>query len=133
MTAPTPVSPPTARPSALLLGGILLLAAGLRAAALPAEPWFDEVWSWELARDVKTPWGVVFIRHDNSHPLNTLYLRACPSGLPWACYRLHSLLAGGGGGAGAAWLGARPRPGEAAADRPLFGTRLCRECAPGLW
>ena len=31
---------------ALALGGLLVLAAGLRLAALPAEFWLDEVWSW---------------------------------------------------------------------------------------
>src|SRR5207248_8824337 len=80
---------------ALGVAGVLALAGGLRLAALGAEFWFDEVWSWELARSAGPAWRAFFgLRHDNNHPLNTLFLSCCPEGLPWAWYRAHSLAAG---------------------------------------
>ena len=82
---------------ALGVAGVLALAGGLRLAALGAEFWFDEVWSWELARSAGPAWRAFFgLRHDNNHPLNTLFLSCCPEGLPWAWYRAHSLAAGPG-------------------------------------
>jgi hypothetical protein len=73
----------------------LALAVGLRLAALSGEFWFDEIWSWEFARDAGSPWAILFeLRHDNSHKLNTLYLYYCPDNVPLIWYRLHALLAG---------------------------------------
>jgi hypothetical protein len=77
--------------------GVLVLAAVPRAAALSAEFWLDEIWSWEFARAAASPWQVVAgdgFHHDNNHKLNTLFLHLMPGRLPWAWYRLHALAAG---------------------------------------
>jgi hypothetical protein len=53
----------------------VLLGAALRLACLSAEPWLDEIWSWELAREARSPaGGFLVLRHDNNHHLNTLWL-----------------------------------------------------------
>jgi hypothetical protein len=89
------MSAPPRRTFAALLAAALAAAAGLRLAAASAEFWFDEVWSWQLARGAGSAWDVLAgLRHDNNHQLNTLYLYFCPDGLPWPCYRAHALLAG---------------------------------------
>jgi hypothetical protein len=112
------------RAFALSLFGALALAAGLRLAALPAELWFDEVWSWELARAARSPWDVlVGLHHDNNHKLNTLYLHFCPDGLPWGWYRAHSFVAGLAGVALAAWAARRWGRAEA-----LFAALLTGSC-----
>src|SRR6185437_10392780 len=80
-----------------LLLGILALAALLRLGAMRAEFWFDEIWSWEFARDAASPWQVFageHHHHDNNHKLNTLLLSLYPEGADWWWYRLHSFGAG---------------------------------------
>lgn len=82
---------------AVLLAAIVALAALLRLGALRAEFWFDEIWSWEFARDAATPWQVFAganQHHDNNHKLNTLFLSLYPAGAHWTWYRLHSFVAG---------------------------------------
>lgn len=81
----------------LLLLGMLVLAVLLRWGALRTEFWFDEIWSWEFARDAASPWQVfagAHQHHDNNHKLNTLFLRLYPAGADWCWYRLHSFVAG---------------------------------------
>jgi hypothetical protein len=73
----------------------VVLGAALRVACLSAEPWLDEIWSWELAQEAGSVAGIFLrLRHDNNHHLNTLWLLYCPGGAAPAVYRLHSLLAG---------------------------------------
>jgi hypothetical protein len=82
---------------AVLLLGILALAALLRLGALRAEFWFDEIWSWEFARAAESPWQILAgaqQHHDNNHKLNTLFLSLYPRGAGWWWYRLHSFVAG---------------------------------------
>ncbi len=75
--------------AAVLLGGLS------RVACLGAEFWLDEIWSFELAHAASSPAGVLFgIRHDNNHPLNTLWLALWPARVWWGWYRLHSVAAG---------------------------------------
>jgi hypothetical protein len=105
-----PAPAPPGRACFLLpLVASLVVAAALRLAALPAEFWLDEIWSWEFARAARSPWEVLAgLRHDNNHKLNTLFLHFCPAGVHWAWYRLHSLVAGLASVGLAAWV-ARPR------------------------
>lgn len=75
----------------------LAFAALLRLGAMNAEFWFDEIWSWEFARDAASPWQILAgadQHHDNNHKLNTLFLWLYPASANWWWYRLHSFLAG---------------------------------------
>ncbi len=132
---------PTAEPRpcwwfrALLLAA-LALALGLRVAALSAEFWFDEIWSWELARAAASAWSIFFtLHHDNNHKLNTLYLFCCPDGAPWAWYRAHSVVAGVAAVALAAWIARRWGRVEAIAAALLMASNywlvLCSAEARG--
>ena len=95
------MKPPLTRSSWLwtcvFLVAIVALAAFLRGLCLSSELWLDEVWSWEFARTAASPWEIFAgpnHHHDNNHKLNTLYLFFMPDGAPFACYRLHSFVAG---------------------------------------
>jgi hypothetical protein len=60
---------------AIVLCGLLVLAAGLRLFAARGDLWLDELWSLSFARQMRSPLDVwTAIHHDNNHPLNTLYL-----------------------------------------------------------
>ncbi len=75
----------------------LAVAALLRLGAMGAEFWFDEIWSWEFARDAASPWQIFTgarHHHDNNHKLNTLFLWLYPASAGWWLYRLHSFFAG---------------------------------------
>lgn len=50
------------------------LAVALRIAAARGELWVDELWSWELARELESPLEIFTLQHDNNHPLNTLWI-----------------------------------------------------------
>ena len=52
----------------------LVLAFGLMFLAASGDLWLDEIWSVEMARTLRSALGVFTLRHDNNHPLNTLYL-----------------------------------------------------------
>ncbi len=76
---------------------VLLLAAALRLLPMSSELWLDELWSLELARSAASPleiWSGPRHHHDNNHKLNTLVLYCVPDGAPYACFRLHSYVAG---------------------------------------
>jgi hypothetical protein len=106
-------------------GLILTLAALLRVSAVGGELWYDEVWSWEFARQAQTPgeifWGAHY-HHDNNHKLNTLVLYVLPDGLPWWCYRVHSLVAGIVAVGLAMWLGKQQGQVEMILTGLLVGT-----------
>lgn len=91
----------------LLVLGVLALGTGLRLACVGAEFWLDEIWSWTLAHDAPSFLGVLAIRHDNSHPLNSLWLHLCPASAPLIVLRLPALLAGLGAIALAAYVARR--------------------------
>jgi len=80
------------RPLVLLV--VLAVGAALRLACMGAEFWLDEIWSWELAHDAPSFLGVFAIRHDNSHALNSLWLRLWPATAPLIVLRLPALIAG---------------------------------------
>jgi uncharacterized membrane protein len=73
---------------------VLAFGAVLRLACMGAEFWLDEIWSWELAHGARSFLGVFAIRHDNSHPLNSLWLRLWPATAPLIVLRLPALVAG---------------------------------------
>lgn len=75
--------------------GIIAAAAGLLVAAARGDLWLDEIWSLSLAQAAESA-GDVFtrLRHDNNHPLNTLYLILLGPGQPSFCYRIPAVLAG---------------------------------------
>ncbi len=75
--------------------GIIAVAAGLLLAAARGDLWLDEIWSLSLAQAADSA-GDVFtrLRHDNNHPLHTLYLVLLGPGQPLFCYRIPAVLAG---------------------------------------
>ena len=65
-------------PALVLMGGILLFAAGLRLWSASGDLWVDEIWSLDnvvlaRARADAGDWLALFF-HDNTHALNTAYL-----------------------------------------------------------
>ena len=80
---------------AAALAVLLLAAAALRWPCLRGDLWLDEVWSVDLARGAKSLYGVVFgIRHDNSNPLNSLWLYLVADARDFAVFRLFSYACG---------------------------------------
>ena len=72
---------------------LALLGVVLRCAATRGELWLDELWSLELLRGVTNPLDIlVRVRHDNNHPLNSLWLWFLGEPRPAWAYRLPSLL-----------------------------------------
>jgi hypothetical protein len=105
-TAPRPNLPFPARPErayALLLGLLVAAFALLRLACARGDLWLDEIWSLRLVAQVRHPWEILTaIRHDNNHPLNSLYLYLVGPGAPAWAYRLLSVAAG----SASVWLAA---------------------------
>jgi hypothetical protein len=63
----------------------------------------DEIWSLRLVAQIHHPWEILtFIRHDNNHPLNSLFLYLVGPGAPSWTYRLLSCTAG----SASVWLAA---------------------------
>lgn len=75
--------------------GIILIGAALIAAAGRGTLWFDELLSLQWARSAHHPWHILELyRHDNNHPLNTLWLMwSGEDRHPWV-YRGLSMLSG---------------------------------------
>lgn len=80
--------------SGLWLAAILVAGTALRAIASSGDLWLDEIWSIDLAQAASGPLAALTIPHDNSHPLNTLLLRALGDAAPQLIYRLLSLASG---------------------------------------
>ena len=75
----------------------ITLAVVLRFWASLDNFWLDEIWSWMMARQLKSPLEVVTrLHHDNNHHLNTLVLYAFGPNAPLYLYRLPAVLAGSG-------------------------------------
>lgn len=69
----SPVAPNRLLRTAIFL--TLLLALCLILGAARGDLWLDEIWSVNLVRYARSPWDVFAgLRHENNHPLNTLYL-----------------------------------------------------------
>jgi len=74
---------------------VLAAAALVRWPCARTQPWLDEIWSIDLARQASSVATVFHGLHDdNNNPLNTLYLRLVPDGSPFEAYRYLSLGAG---------------------------------------
>jgi hypothetical protein len=91
----------SARPGALPWASfalLLALAAVARAPALRTDFWLDEIWSLEgfarRARSVADVFVGEGFRHDNNHPLNTLWLHALGERSGWIAYRALALASG---------------------------------------
>src|SRR3990172_4724221 len=96
-----PSEPATESPGRLpvtLLVLLLGLAAALRLPALSTDFWLDEIWSLEgfalRARSVRELLVGEGFRHDNNHPLNTLWLFLLGERPDWIAYRALSLACG---------------------------------------
>lgn len=74
-----------------LIGGFALV----RLAGMAGDLWLDEIWSVRMVEQVKSPWEILTVlRHDNNHPLNSLWLYWLgPDAAGWS-YRLLSWFAG---------------------------------------
>jgi hypothetical protein len=73
----------------LLLGAALIVAAGR------GPLWFDELLSLQWARSAQHPWHILELyRHDNNHPLNTLWLRSVGEDRHPLVYRGLSIFSG---------------------------------------
>jgi hypothetical protein len=77
---------------------LLALAAAARAPALRTDLWLDEIWSLEgfalRARSVADVFVGEGFRHDNNHPLNTLWLHALGERSGWIAYRALAFASG---------------------------------------
>ncbi len=78
-----------------VIAGLLLLGTALIVAAARGTLWFDELLSLQWARSAQHPWHVLELyRHDNNHPLNTLWLLLAGGDRhPWV-YRALSMVSG---------------------------------------
>ncbi len=82
----------------LTVVGLLALGAALRLAMGFESFWLDEAWSHAMARQAQSALEIfTSFRHDNNHPLNTLYLYAIDDIVGrghWITFRLPALVAG---------------------------------------
>lgn len=79
----------------LPLMAVLVILAAVRWAALFNDLWLDEIWSLHLLREIGSPMEILTrVRHDNNHPLNSLFLYALGPAQPDWSYRLLSWLSG---------------------------------------
>ncbi len=96
-----------------LLAVAFLLGLFVRGWAIFDDFWFDEIWSWKLVGGVHSVFGVFFgIRHDNSHPINSLFMYFIGDCRRWFVYRLLSLTTGIGAMVMAALVPARKNRSE---------------------
>ncbi len=73
----------------IILGFLLIVAAAR------GELWFDEILSFQWARNAGSPLDLITLyRHDNNHPVNSLWIMALGEGQPPLLYRGLSVLAG---------------------------------------
>ena len=100
----------------LLLDVLLAAAAALRLVAADGDLWLDEIWSLDnLALAMTRPTladRLPLLFHDNTHPVNTLYLALVGPGAGALAYRALSVFAGVAAVATAAAIGWRRTPLE---------------------
>jgi hypothetical protein len=74
---------------------LILLGAALIIACSTGTLWFDEILSFQWAKSAKNPWQLLELyRHDNNHPLNSLWLMLLGEHRPPWAYRLLSIVSG---------------------------------------
>jgi 4-amino-4-deoxy-L-arabinose transferase-like glycosyltransferase len=106
----------------------LLLAFATMLAAASGDLWLDEIWSVRMSRTLHSAMDVFTRRHDNNHPLNTLYLYLLGEPRLQLQYRLASVF-GGLGCIGLVAYSAWRRWGPREA---LMSTVLCASSFPIL-
>lgn len=75
--------------------GLALLALLLRVIAAMGDLWLDEVWSLRLVAEIQNPLNIFGrLKHDNNHPLNSLWLWCCGSQASVLAYRSLSIVSG---------------------------------------
>ena len=86
---------PTGRKWWITLGVVCGVFAAVRFACLFNDLWMDEIWSLDLLRTIHSPGEILSVlRHDNNHPLNSLFLYLLmPATHEWT-YRLLSWATG---------------------------------------
>jgi hypothetical protein len=76
-------------PTLIFLGAVLMIPCST------GPLWFDEIFSFQWAKSAKTPWQLLELyRHDNNHPLNSLWMMLVGEDRPPWAYRLLSILSG---------------------------------------
>jgi hypothetical protein len=74
---------------------LILLGTALIVACSTGTLWFDEILSFQWAKSAKNPWQLLELyRHDNNHPLNSLWLMLLGENRPPWAYRLLSIVSG---------------------------------------
>lgn len=74
---------------------LILLGTALIVACSTGTLWFDEILSFQWAKSAKNPWQLLELyRHDNNHPLNSLWLMILGENRPPWAYRLLSIVSG---------------------------------------
>lgn len=73
----------------------MALGLGLRLAAARDDFWFDEIWSYFIAKALPGWLSIVTgVHHDNNHYLNTLFLYLLGEQTNWFLYRVPAIVAG---------------------------------------
>jgi hypothetical protein len=85
------------------VAAVVAIAAALRLLAARGDLWFDEIWSLHLLARLRSPFEILTFRHDNNHPLNSLFLWWLRDFHDDYVLRLPATLLGGIGVALAAW------------------------------
>lgn len=116
MASPTTQPPSVPRWFPWALGGVVAIFGAVRFACACNDLWLDEIWSLRLVQPLHSPAEILTqLRHDNNHPLNSLWLYLLgPGQAEWA-YRLLS------------WFMGTATVGLAG----LIGRRLFRQLHPG--
>jgi hypothetical protein len=105
---PAPAGNPQQKWLWLATGLVVLAAAAIRIYGAFNDMWLDEIWSWEVARQVSSPLDVFTkLHHEINHYLNTLYLWAVGDHGNWVGYRIPSIIAGSATVALAGLIGSR--------------------------
>ncbi len=91
-----PPAAPRPAPAEIVLGVILIAAAGLlRWRASLGEFWLDEVWTWQISQKLTWPGGLFYqLQEENNHYLNTLWIWLVGPNAWWGWYRLLPVLCG---------------------------------------
>lgn len=92
---PSHVSPKSRSLFWPLLLALVSVFAVVRLAGLFGDLWLDEIWSLRMVQQIKSPAEILTVlKHDNNHPLNSLWLYATqPASADWV-YRLLSWVTG---------------------------------------
>jgi hypothetical protein len=77
------------------LGAVVVASGAVRLACACNDLWLDEIWSLRLVQTLHSPTEILTqLRHDNNHPLNSLWLYLLGPGRSEWVYRLLSVVTG---------------------------------------